>query len=74
MDCYSLSVKDSDHYNFSDYSVFPVQSVCFLLGSINGQKSIEIMNVIILVFFDKYLKEKENINIIELQKNIRRLK
>lgn len=65
MDCYSLSVKDSDHYNFSDYSVYPVPSISFLLGSIDGEKTIEIMNVIVLAFFDKYLKEKQEIDLIE---------
>ena len=65
MDCYSLSVKDSDHYNFSDYSVYPVPSVNFLLGTIDGKKTIEIMNVIVLTFFDKYLKDKKDIDLIE---------
>jgi hypothetical protein len=41
MDCYSLSVKDSDHYNFSDYSVYPVPAIRFLLGTIDGNKTIE---------------------------------
>ena len=65
VDCYSLSVKDSDHYNFSDYSVYPVPSISFLLGTIDGEKTIEIMNVIALAFFDKYLKENKDINLIE---------
>jgi len=65
MDCYSLSVKDSDHYNFSDYSMYPVPSISFLLGTIDGEKTIEIMNVIVLGFFDKYLKENKDINLIE---------
>lgn len=68
MDCYSLSVKDSDHYNFSDYSIYPVPSVRFLLGTIDGEKTIEIMNVIVLAFFDKYLKETKDIDLIELAK------
>ena len=68
VDCYSLSVKDSDHYNFSDYSVYPVPSISFLLGTIDGEKTIEIMNVIVLAFFDKYLKENKNINLIEQAK------
>lgn len=68
MDCYSLSVKDSDHYNFSDYSVYPVPAIRFLLGSIDGNKTIEIMNVIVLAFFDKYLKENKDINLIEQAK------
>ena len=68
VDCYSLSVKDSDHYNFSDYSVYPVPSISFLLGTIDGEKTIEIMNVIALAFFDKYLKENNDINLIEQAK------
>ena len=68
VDCYSLSVKDSDHYNFSDYSVYPVPSISFLLGTIDGEKTIEIMNVIVLGFFDKYLKENKDINLIEQAK------
>ena len=68
MDCYSLSVKDSDHYNFSDYSVYPVPSISFLLGTIDGEKTIEIMNVIVLAFFDKYLKDKKEIDLIEQAK------
>ena len=68
VDCYSLSVKDSDHYNFSDYSVYPVPSISFLLGTIDGEKTIEIMNVIVLAFFDKYLKENKDINLIEQAK------
>ena len=68
MDCYSLSVKGSDHYNFSDYSVYPVPAVSFLLGTIDGKKTIEIMNVIVLAFFDKYLKENKDIDLIEIAK------
>ncbi len=62
-DCYSLSVRNSDHYNFSDYSVYPVPAVKPLLGSIDGEKGIKIMNVMVLNFFDKYLKGKQNIDL-----------
>jgi hypothetical protein len=67
-DCYSLSVKDSDHYNFSDYSVYPVPTVGFLLGEIDGERTIEIMNVMVPAFFDKYLKEKKDIDLVEKAK------
>ena len=63
-DCYSLSVKESDHYNFSDYSVYPVPAINSLLGSINGEKTIEIMNAFVLGFFDKYLMEQKDINLV----------
>jgi dienelactone hydrolase len=68
MDCYSLSIKHSDHYNLSDYSVYPVPSISFFLGTIDGEKTIEIMNVIVLAFFDKYLKEKQDIDLIKQAK------
>ncbi|MGB7295757.1 MAG: hypothetical protein WBC70_09230 [Candidatus Aminicenantales bacterium] len=67
-DCFSLSVKGSDHYNFMDYSIYPVPMVRFLLGPIDGQRTIEIMNVIIPAFFDKYLKEKPGIDLVEKAK------
>lgn len=67
-DCYSLTVKGSDHYNFTDYSIYPVPSVRFLLGPIDGAKTIEIMNKIILSFFDKYLKEKREIDMVKMAK------
>jgi len=65
MDCYSLTVKNADHYNFSDYSIYPVSSAKPLLGSIDGVQAIKIMNVMVLNFFDKYLKEKHNIDLIK---------
>jgi len=51
--------------NFSDYSIYPVPAAKPLLGSIEGGKAIEIMNVMVLNFFDKYLKEKHNIDLIK---------
>ena len=65
-DCYSLSVREADHYNFSDYSIYPVPSIGFLLGTIDGARTIEIMNVLVLAFFDKYLNEGKEIDIIGL--------
>jgi hypothetical protein len=67
-DCYSFGVKGSDHYNFSDYSVYPVPAIRFLLGTIDGARTIEIMNVIVPAFFDKYLKGDADIDLMELAK------
>jgi len=39
-----------------------------MLGTIDGNKTIEIMNVLILAFFDKYLKEKQDIDLIKQAK------
>jgi len=65
MDCYSFTVKNSDHMNFSDYSLYPFPAVKPLLGSIDGIQAIKIMNAMVLNFFDKYLKEQHNIDLIE---------
>jgi len=67
-DGYSMSVRGSDHYNFTDYSLYPVPMVRILLGPIDGKRTIEIMNVIIPAFFDKYLKGKREIDLIETAK------
>ncbi|MBN1504798.1 MAG: hypothetical protein JW952_07045, partial [Candidatus Eisenbacteria bacterium] len=67
-DCYSMTVKGSDHYNFTDYSVYPVPMVRFLLGPIDGKRTIEMMNVLVPAFFDKYLKEKREIDLMEKAK------
>ncbi len=72
-DGYSLSVKGSDHYNFTDYSVYPIPMVRMLLGPIDGKRTIEMMNVLILAFFDKYLKEKQGIDIIEHAKKYKEI-
>lgn len=64
-DCYSLSVKDSDHYNFTDHSIYPIPMVRFLLGSIDGKRTIEIMNVLALAFFDKYVKQTGEIDLVK---------
>ncbi|MCP4259415.1 MAG: hypothetical protein GY774_18195, partial [Planctomycetes bacterium] len=68
MDCYSLSVKNSDHYNFTDYSSYPVPFAAPLMGTIDGNKIIEIINVSVLAFFDKYLKEIEDIDLVQKAK------
>jgi hypothetical protein len=67
-DCYSLSIRNSDHYNLTDYSLYPIPMVKSLLGEIEGKKPIEIMNVMVLAFFDKYLNSKQNIDLIKKAK------
>lgn len=67
--CYSVTIKNSDHYNFTDYALFPIQSTR-QLGSIEATKPIEIMNSLILAFFDKYIMQKNDINLATIAKNI----
>lgn len=68
-DGYSFSVRDADHYNFTDYSIYKIQNLSFLMGTIEGNRTILIMNDLVLAFFDKYLKQKENIDIINKAQN-----
>ena len=55
-DCYALAIKDADHYNFSDNSLYPSPGISFLLGSIDGKRALDITDAIVLSFFDKYVK------------------
>jgi hypothetical protein len=64
-DCYSLSVKGSDHFNFTDYSIYPVPMFRILLGPIDGKRTIEMMNVLVPAFFDKYLKGTGEIDLVK---------
>ncbi len=68
VDCYSLSVKNSDHYNLTDYSVYPTTFAMPLMGTIDGKKMIGIMNLAVLAFFDKYLREKHDMDLVQKTK------
>lgn len=58
-DSYSVTVRNSDHYNFTDYSLFPIQNLS-QIGTIDPEIPIRIMNNLTLLFFDKYLKKSGN--------------
>jgi len=62
-DCLSISVKNADHYNFTDYSLYPYPLVERLMGSIDRKRIIEIMNTLVLSFFDRYLKENRDVEL-----------
>ena len=57
-DCYSMTVRGSGHYNFTDHTIYPHPMADLLLGSIDGKRALDITNTIILSFFDKYLNNK----------------
>lgn len=63
-DGYSFSVRNADHYNFTDHSIYKIQNLSFLMGTIEGERAIEIMNELVVAFFDKYLKQKDTIDLI----------
>lgn len=56
---YDISVKDTEHFNFSDYAVgsSPVLHVLGVLGSINGTRGLQITRAYVLAFFDTYLND-----------------
>jgi dienelactone hydrolase len=58
-DCYSVTVRNSDHYNFTDYALYPTQTN-MMVGTVDAAIPIEFMNAMILTFFDKYLLGKNN--------------
>ena len=68
-DGYSFSVREADHYNFTDYSIYKIQNLSFLMGTIEGNRTIEIMNDLGVAFFDKYLKQKDKVNLIDIAQN-----
>jgi hypothetical protein len=61
-DSYSITVKNADHYNFTDYALYPVRNQS-QIGTIDPQKPILIMNKMVVLFFNKYLKSAGNIDL-----------
>ena len=54
---YAITVAGSAHTNFMDVSLFaPVLQWLGVTGSIEGQRVIDIMNVLSLRFFDAYVR------------------
>lgn len=58
-DCYAITVRNSDHYNFTDYALYPFQSN-MMVGTIDAAIPVEIMNSFILSFFNTYLLGMNN--------------
>jgi hypothetical protein len=56
------------HYNLTDYSIYPTTFAMPLMGTIDGNKMMEIMNLVVLTFFDKYLGEKDDMDLVQKAK------
>jgi len=58
-EAYHLSIKDTRHFNFTDYAVHfgPFLHLLGLLGSIDGARGLQITRAYVLAFFDTYLKQ-----------------
>jgi len=54
---YHIGIKDTLHFNFTDYAVHfsPLLHVLGLLGSIDGQRGLQITRAYVRAFFDTYL-------------------
>ncbi len=54
---YHISIKGTEHFNFTDYAVHfsPLLHVLGLLGSIDGQRGLQITRTYVRAFFDTYL-------------------
>ncbi|WP_126630264.1 alpha/beta hydrolase family protein [Dictyobacter alpinus] len=53
---YSLSIKGTEHFNFSDYAAyFSLLHAFGQLGSIDGLRGIQITRAYVRAFFDRYL-------------------
>jgi hypothetical protein len=61
-DCYSVTIRNSDHYNFTDYALYPVKNLN-QIGTIDPVIPIKIMNSIAVLFFNKYLRGESNIDL-----------
>ena len=58
-DFWDYGVKDSTHFDFTDFSyVWPLFRALGYTGPIDGMRMIDIMNVVVLNFFDHSLKGK----------------
>ncbi len=58
-DAYMMKIKGATHANFGDLSLFGgIFKTRGVLGSINGEKAIEIQRAYVLAFFNRYLKDK----------------
>jgi hypothetical protein len=55
---YHISVKDTKHFNFSDYAVYfsPLRALG-LLGSIDGTRGLQVTRAYVRAFFDTYLND-----------------
>ncbi len=57
-DAYTLIIGDADHYDFTDFTLLHREHL--MIGSVDGQRMLDIMNDYTLAFFDLYLRGKES--------------
>jgi predicted dienelactone hydrolase len=52
-DVYTVIVTDSDHYDYTDFTLLHRQHV--LIGAVDGRRMLELVNAYTLAFFNQYL-------------------
>jgi predicted dienelactone hydrolase len=57
-DAYTLTIGDADHYDFTDFTLLHRDHA--MIGTVDGQRMLDIMNAYTLAFFDLYLKGVES--------------
>ena len=57
-DAYTLIIGEADHYDFTDFTLLHRRHP--MIGKVDGQRVIDIMNAYTLAFFDFYLKGLES--------------
>ncbi len=58
-DVYTLTVPESDHYDYTDFTLLHRQHI--LMGTVDGRRMLEIVNAYALAFFDTYLKGEKGV-------------
>ncbi|HEV2653372.1 MAG TPA: hypothetical protein VGT82_00360 [Ktedonobacteraceae bacterium] len=59
---YHVSIKNTEHFNFSDYAVsFSLLRAFGLLGSIDGVRGLQITRTYVRAFFDTYLNNTSSL-------------
>jgi dienelactone hydrolase len=56
-DVYIVIVRDSDHYDFTDFTLLHREHM--LMGTVDGRRMLQIVNAYTLAFFDRYLRGLE---------------
>jgi predicted dienelactone hydrolase len=57
-DTYILIVPESDHYDYTDFTLLHRQHL--MIGTVDGRQMLRIVNAYTLAFFDRYLKGEES--------------
>lgn len=74
--CYVVNVKGTTHFNFTDMALYNIPEVDKIMGSVNGEEGIKLINSYVLAFFNKHLRNKPSdlLSVASLQKNNKKVR